>query len=108
VQFVPGLEFAGGVVDLGGEAVSILVGTAVMGYSRQGSHAGCVAIQQTSIVGHPPGMSFEEGAAFLAVGTTAYHGLVRLASPRTGEKSPKHAAAGVRDDNPIGRFKNHF
>ena len=92
--FVPGLEFAGTVVDLGGEAVGFPVGTAVMGYSRQGSHAEYIAVQRTSIVGLPSGMSFEEGAAFLAVGVTAYHGLIRLANLRVGEKLLIHAAAG--------------
>jgi NADPH:quinone reductase-like Zn-dependent oxidoreductase len=92
--FVPGLEFAGEVVGSVGDAANLPVGSAVMGYCRQGSHAEYVAVQHAFLIGLPQGMSFEEGAAFLAVGMTAYHGLIRLANLRAGEKLLVHAAAG--------------
>ena len=39
-------------------------------------------------------MTYEEAAAFLATGMSAYHGIVRLGNLRKGEKLLIHAAAG--------------
>jgi NADPH2:quinone reductase len=66
----------------------------VMGYSRLGSHAEYVALDARYAIAIPDAMSFDEGAAFLATGMSAYHGIVRLANLRKGENLLVHAAAG--------------
>jgi NADPH:quinone reductase-like Zn-dependent oxidoreductase len=92
--FVPGLEFSGDVVGTGPGAVRFAGGERVMGYSRWGSHAEYVVLNELHATEVPASMSYPEGAAFLATGLTAYHGLVRLANLRSGEVLLIHAAAG--------------
>lgn len=92
--FVPGLEFSGEVASAGNDVTSVAVGQRVMGYSRLGSHAEYVLVNKNNLAPLADRMTFEEGAAFLATGLTAYHGIVRLANLRKGEKILVHAAAG--------------
>lgn len=92
--FILGLEFSGDVVEVG-SGVKIFKGSErVMGYSRHGSHAEYVCISETLATELPATMSYEEGASFLVVFLTAYHGIVRLANIRKDEKLLVHAAAG--------------
>jgi NADPH:quinone reductase-like Zn-dependent oxidoreductase len=92
--FIPGLEFSGEVETAGEGVTELLPGTRVMGYSRHGSHAEYVAVQASLLLPVPGELSYQEAAAFPAVGMTAYHGLVRLAHLQKGEKLLIHAAAG--------------
>lgn len=92
--FVPGMEFSGDVIDVGEGVTSFSPGDRVMGFSKLGSHAEQVVVGQTKAVCFPGTMSYEEAAAFLVTNLSAYHGLVRLANLRAGEKMLVHAAAG--------------
>jgi NADPH:quinone reductase-like Zn-dependent oxidoreductase len=92
--FVPGLEFSGDVAGKGGAVQGFATGQRVMGYSRLGSHAEYVLVNSNLATALPQGMSYEEGASFLATSLTAYHGLIRLANLRAGERLLVHAAAG--------------
>ncbi|HXG37312.1 MAG TPA: zinc-binding dehydrogenase [Bacteroidota bacterium] len=92
--FILGLEFSGDVVEVGSNVTLFKGGERVMGYSRHGSHAEYVCVNERLATELPPGMSYEEGASFLVVYLTAYHGIVRLANIRPGEKLLVHAAAG--------------
>jgi len=92
--FIPGLEFAGEVVESGSEAHKFKGHERVMGYSRHGSHAEYVTVSESLSAAIPLSMTFQEGAAFLASYLTAYHGIVRLANILKGEKLLVHAAAG--------------
>jgi NADPH:quinone reductase-like Zn-dependent oxidoreductase len=92
--FIPGLECAGDIVAVGPEAQLFKGRERVMGYSRNGSHAEYVAIDERYVSHMPLSMSYEEGSAFLATYLSAYHGIVRLANLRKGEKLLVHAAAG--------------
>jgi len=94
VPFIPGLEFSGDVVEMGQEVRLFKGGERVMGYSRNGSHAEYVAVNERLTMEMPPSMTYEEGSSFLAAYLTGYHGIVRLAHIRTGEKLLVHAAAG--------------
>ena len=92
--FIPGLEFSGDVVAVG-EQVRLFTGRErVMGYSKLGSHAEYVALNENYVTVFPPFMTYEEAAAFLVTNVSAYHGIVRLANIRKGEKLLVHAAAG--------------
>ncbi len=92
--FILGLEFSGDVVEAGAGVTIFKGGERVMGYSRHGSHAEYVCISENLATELPANMSYEEGASFLVVFLTAYHGIVRLANIRKGEKLLVHAAAG--------------
>ena len=92
--FIPGLECSGDIVAVGPEAQLFNGRERVMGYSRNGSHAEYVAIDERFVAHMPPSMTYEEGSAFLATYLSAYHGVVRLANLRKGEKLLVHAAAG--------------
>jgi NADPH2:quinone reductase len=92
--FIPGLEFSGDIVAVG-EDVTLFKGRErVMGYSRLGSHAEYVVLDQHYATTLPETMTYEEGASFLVTNLSAYHGIVRLANIRRGEKLLVHAAAG--------------
>jgi NADPH:quinone reductase-like Zn-dependent oxidoreductase len=92
--FIPGLEFSGDVVAVAPDVSKFKGRERVMGYSRLGSHAEyvCLGVHYATTV--PESMSYEEAAAFLATGMSAYHGIVRLGNLRKGEKLLIHAAAG--------------
>jgi NADPH:quinone reductase-like Zn-dependent oxidoreductase len=92
--FIPGLEFSGDVTELGSEVVNFKRGQRVMGYSRLGSHAEFLTVDENYATLIPRKMSYEEGASFLATGLSAYHGIVRLAHLRSDERILVHAAAG--------------
>lgn len=92
--FILGLEFSGDVVEVGANVASFKGGERVMGYSRHGSHAEYVCVNEKLATELPQSMSYENGGAFLVVYLTAYHGIVRLANIRKGEKLLVHAAAG--------------
>ncbi|MBI5471802.1 MAG: zinc-binding dehydrogenase [Ignavibacteriae bacterium] len=92
--FILGLEFSGEVAGIGENVTHFKGGERVMGYSRHGSHAQYVCVNEKLAVELPAKMEFEEGAAFLVMYLTAYHGIVRLANIRKGEKLLVHAASG--------------
>ncbi|MBI4534789.1 MAG: zinc-binding dehydrogenase [Ignavibacteriae bacterium] len=92
--FVPGMEFSGDVVSVGLEVRSFKGGERVMGYSRLGSHAEYVVVNEKLATVIPAKMSYEEGASFLVSYLSAYHGIVRLANIHKEEKLLVHAAAG--------------
>jgi NADPH2:quinone reductase len=92
--FVPGMEFAGDVIDVGEGSTLLTPGSRVMGYSKLGSHAEQVVLSEKMAICFPPSMSYEEAASFLVTNLSAYHGIIRLANLRKGEKLLVHAAAG--------------
>ena len=92
--FIPGLEFSGDVVAVAPGVSRFRGRERVMGYSRLGSHAEYVRLGADYAAAVPRSMAYEEAAAFLATGMSAYHGIVRLAGLRPGERILIHAAAG--------------
>ena len=92
--FVPGLEFAGEVVAVGSEVERFRGRERVMGYSRLGSHAEYLAVDERLVAQIPETMSFVQAAAFPVAFMTAYHALIELSHLRRGERLLVHAAAG--------------
>ncbi len=92
--FIPGMEFSGVVSRCGAEVTDLKPGDRVMGYSRTGSHAEYVVVNQKMAGPIPESMSFEEAASFLVIYLTAYHGLFTLGKLQPNEKVLVHAAAG--------------
>ncbi len=92
--FILDLEFSGDVVAVGSEVKTLKGRERVMGYSRLGSHAEYVIVSENLATALPASMTYEEGASFLVTYLSAYHGIIRLANIRKGEKLLVHAAAG--------------
>lgn len=92
--FVPGIEFSGEVVAVGGRVKSFRSGEKVFGFSKQNAYAEYVATPSTLVMPMPSRMSFEEAAAFGVTSLTAYHGMMNLAHAEKGESVLVHAAAG--------------
>ena len=92
--YIPGLEFSGDVVRIGSGVTRFSGRERIMEYSKLGSHAEYVLVNQHYATAAPEQMSYEEAASFLVSMLSAYHGLVRLANLHTGERILVHAAAG--------------
>ena len=66
-------------------------GERVMGYSRLGSHAEYVVVDERLVALIPETLGFEQAAAFPVASMTAYHGLVTLAGVQNGDRLLVHA-----------------
>lgn len=87
-----GGEGAGVIVEVGPGVTDFAVGDAVMGIFT--GVASTVVADRRTIVGIPPGWTFEQAAAAPIVFATAYYALVDLAQARRGESLLIHAATG--------------
>lgn len=92
--FIPGLEFAGEVIATGSKVKKFKKKQKVMGVTRFGGYASHVCVDQRALLGLPAGWTFEEGAALLAQGLTAYYALFELGALRKGGLVLVHSAAG--------------
>jgi alcohol dehydrogenase len=77
-SFVPGLEYAGIVVQKGANVSQYALGDRVMGAIRFGAYTTHVVIDSNYVVPLPPTWSFTEGASFLVQALTAYYALHHL------------------------------
>ncbi len=92
--FSPGKEVAG-IVEAVGDGVSGFgVGERVMAQMEYGGYGEKVVAKAVNAVAMPPGMGFEEAAAFGLVNLTAYFALVRRARLLPGETVLVTGAAG--------------
>jgi NADPH2:quinone reductase len=95
--FVPGLEIAGYIHELGGSVEGLNVGQAVAAFVQSGGYAerALAEADLTIPLENPHGqLDLATAAAFPMVATTAYDTLVNVARLRTGETVLIHAAAG--------------
>lgn len=93
-SFVPGLEFSGEVVNLGSQAEKYRIGDRVMGVTRFGGYTSHINIKEQYASPLAEDWTFEEGAAFLVQGLTAYYALVHLGNLKKGGTALIHSAAG--------------
>jgi NADPH:quinone reductase-like Zn-dependent oxidoreductase/NAD(P)-dependent dehydrogenase (short-subunit alcohol dehydrogenase family)/acyl carrier protein len=88
-----GLEFAGVVRGVGGQAAGFAVGDRVVGFGP--SSFGSRVVTQAGAAAHiPPGISFEAAATIPSAFFTAYYALHHLARLGPEEKVLIHGAAG--------------
>lgn len=108
--FVPGLEFAGLVEELGPDrrddrrlddeavpesaAVVIKPGDRVMGMTRFGGYATALNVDRRALHPVPAGWSVADAAAFPVQALTAWYGLVDRAALAAGDVVLVHSAAG--------------
>ncbi len=93
-SFVPGLEFSGVVVAVGNDVSSVKTGDHVMGVTKFGAYATHINLHHHYVIPLPTGWTFQEGAAFLVQGLTAYYALLELGNLQPGMAVLIHSAAG--------------
>ncbi|MCG8309153.1 MAG: zinc-binding dehydrogenase [Cytophagales bacterium] len=92
--FIPGLEFSGKVVKIGGEVKTHTIGQSVMGVTRFGGYTTHLNIDPRYVMPLPETWNFEEGAAYLVQVLTAYYGLIELGNIKEAQTVLIHSAAG--------------
>lgn len=93
-EFIPGLEFAGIVKEVGPGVDNVQIGQRVMGVCRFGGYTNHIVSRKDYVIPIPESWSFEEGAAYLVQVLTAYYGLIALGGIQQGETVLVHSAAG--------------
>jgi alcohol dehydrogenase len=91
---VPGLEFAGQVLESNATGSALRPGQSVMGMTRFGGYATIVDSEPAHLVPLPDGWDFAEGAAWPVQTLTAWYALTRLGAVRAGHRVLVHSAAG--------------
>jgi NADPH2:quinone reductase len=94
LPFSPGLEVAGTIQEVRGEAPGLIQGQRVMAQLNQGGFAEYAVAPTSAIRSLPAGMSSDEAAAFPLVYQTSYFGLAYRALLQPGESVLIHSAAG--------------
>ncbi len=92
--YIPGMEFAGTIEDLGPETVAPLVGTRVLGVAGTGSLAEWVCLPVTRLSTLPDAMTFDEAAGFPIAYGTSHLALAWKAALKPGETLFVTGAAG--------------
>ena len=92
--FIPGLEYAGRIIDTGSGVADFKKGDRVMGVTRFGAYTTHVTIDKDYVRLLPDDWSFDEGAGFLVQALTAYYGLFVLGDLKKEKTVLVHSAAG--------------
>ncbi|HAA13522.1 MAG TPA: zinc-binding dehydrogenase [Cytophagales bacterium] len=92
--FVPGLEYAGEIAEVGAEVSRFKVGDKVYGVTKFGGYTDTIQMEEQYLMALPEGWSFAEGAAFPVQVLTAYYGLFPLANLQEGATVLIQSAAG--------------
>jgi NADPH2:quinone reductase len=94
VPFVPGVEAAGSVRELGAGVTDFAVGDRVTWVYAYGTYAEQIALPATAAVPIPAGVSDEVAAAVMMQGLSAQHFATEAAPVQPGQTVLVHAAAG--------------
>lgn len=94
LPFVPGMDLAGEVVELGPEVSGFRKGDAVAGTVRPGALAEFAAVPAQNLRPKPEIYSFAEAAAYPIAYLTAWVSLVRRANLQANESLLVHGASG--------------
>lgn len=92
--FVPGMEFAGEVIEVEGDGTHFAVGDRVMGGAKGGGLAEQAVIAASSLTILPEALSMEKGACWQTAATTAWHALHDKAALQAGESTLVLGASG--------------
>ena len=94
LPYIPGLEGAGTVEELGAKVKGVRRGTRVAYTGQLGSYSEFLAVDAVKLILLPKNMSFEQGAAVPLQGMTAHYLINDYRKPRKGDVVLIHAAAG--------------
>ncbi|MBX7097901.1 MAG: NAD(P)H-quinone oxidoreductase [Myxococcaceae bacterium] len=89
---VPGLEFAGEVLELGAAVTEVRVGDRVMGLVAGGAYAERLVTPATELLRIPAGLDFSSAAAIPEAFATAFDALVLQGGLAAGQSALIHAA----------------
>jgi NADPH2:quinone reductase len=92
--FIPGLDCAGEILEVGSRVTKFKPGQRVMAFPKEGSYAEYVAADEALTYAVPDELDIETAAASLTVGITAYNVIQKMARLVPGETILIHAAAG--------------
>jgi NADPH2:quinone reductase len=92
--FVPGSEYAGVVEAVGAEVNGLQPGARVLAIGSSGGFGTHALVDANRVQPLPPGVPFEDGAAFAFTYGTSYHALIDRAALRAGETVFVLGAAG--------------
>jgi putative PIG3 family NAD(P)H quinone oxidoreductase len=91
-QDIPGLEFAGEVVEAGGEVRAWKLGDRVFGITGGGAQAEFVTVPESTLAAVPPNLDWAEAASIPEVFMTAHDALFTQCNLQMGERVLIHAA----------------
>jgi NADPH2:quinone reductase len=94
LPFMPGMEAAGEVTEVGDGAAGAALGDRVIVKMRHGGYADEAVVSPSQLAPLPSNFDFAEGATFLAAHGTAYHALIDRGQIRPGEVLLVHGAGG--------------
>src|SRR6266478_9229994 len=94
LPFTPGMEAAGDVVEVDGDAKGVAVGDRVIVKLRHGGYADEAVVTPAQLTPLPSTFDYAEGATFLAGHGTAYHALIDRGQLQPGEVLLVHGAGG--------------
>ena len=92
--FIPGLEFAGTVVECGAQCQRFQIGDRVMGVTRFGGYTTQIDSDPDYLMPLPNAWSPAQGAAWPVQTLTAWYALTRLGAVQPGHQVLVHSAAG--------------
>ena len=92
--FIPGLEYAGKVINKGNQVADYEIGDRIMGVTRFGAYVSHLNIHQSYIIPLPRDWSYNQGASYLVQVLTAYYGLKNLGNLQAAHTVLIHSAAG--------------
>lgn len=92
---IPGLEFAGEVVEVGPQTERFSVGAHVMGLVSGGAQAEIIAVNERFLMPMPDALSWQEAGSFPEAFITAHDALVTKGNLRPGERVLITGAAGA-------------
>ncbi|MDN6640561.1 MAG: zinc-binding dehydrogenase [Tetragenococcus sp.] len=92
---IPGLEFAGEIVEIGPETERFSVGDHVMGLVSGGAQAEIIAVNERFLMSMPSSLSWEAAGSFPEAFITAHDALTAKANLRPGERVLITGAAGA-------------
>ena len=92
--YVPGLEGSGVVIEVGSAVTGFAVGDKVAWPSSLGSYSQFHAVNATSVVKVPEGVSLDVACAAMLQGMTAHYLMASLYEIKSGDTALVHAAAG--------------
>ena len=94
LPFVPGMEAAGDVTEVGSGVEGVARGQRVIVKMRHGAFCEEVVVGADQVTPLPDTFDYAEGATFLAAHGTAYHALVDRTAIKPGEVLLVHGAGG--------------
>jgi NADPH:quinone reductase len=92
--FVPGMEFAGEVIEIASDTAGFVIGDRVIGSHKGGCFAQQIVVESNALMPLPPALTFEEGACWHTAAITAWHALHDKAALKTGESVLVLGASG--------------